>query len=65
MIDALSLTQIRGIHRFVPIPDAEDHLRVGWMPVIAGEPHPVMRDYRVHMVFLCRCKMVSPGRIAT
>jgi hypothetical protein len=64
MIDYLDLTHIRGIHKFVPIPDAEDHLRVGWMAVLTGEPHPVMVNYRVHMVWCCKCEMVIPWRVA-
>ncbi len=64
MTDPLDLASIRGIHRFVPIPEAEDHLRVGWMAVLTGEPHPVMRHYRVHMVWCCKCEMVIPGRMA-
>lgn len=64
MTDPLSLTRIHGIHKFVAIADAEDHLRVGWMALLKGEPHPVMRDYRIHMVWCCKCEMVVPGRMA-
>lgn len=64
MTDPFFLARIPGIHRFVPIADAEDHLRVGWMAVLTGEPHPVHSEWAVHMVFLCRCKMVVPGRMA-
>jgi hypothetical protein len=60
MTDALSIARIYGIHKFVPIPEAEDHLRLGWMALL-GEHHPVMADYRVHMTWCCRCKMVIPA----
>lgn len=63
MTDPLDLTRIHGIHKFVPIPDADDHLRVGWMAILKGEPHPVHRDWSVHMVWCCKCKMVIPGRV--
>jgi hypothetical protein len=64
MINPLDVTRIRGIHKFVPLPEAEDHLRTGWMAVLTGEPHPVHREWSVHMVWVCRCKMVIPGRMA-
>lgn len=54
------LVRIHGIHKFVKIHEADDHLRAGWMALL-GEPHPVQRDYAVHMVWCCRCKMVIPA----
>lgn len=65
MTDPLDLTCIHGIHKFVPLDEVQDHLDLGWIELLTGEPHPVMKDYRAHMVWVCppECKMVIPGRV--
>lgn len=50
-----------GIHKWVRIPEAMDHVRLGWMPLdsLCGTYHG---QFSVHCVWLCRCKLVIPKR---
>lgn len=51
------------LHRFVRIPEVEDYLRAGWMPLpsLAGTVHGL---WSVHLVWLCDCEpfeLLSPA----
>jgi hypothetical protein len=60
MTDALSVSRIHRIHKpYVDIAHAEDHLRLGWM-VLPPRPDWRQRPESVHLVWLCRCKLVVP-----
>ena len=47
------------LHRYVRIHQAEDYLRLGWLPLptLAGTPHST---WSVHMAWLCGCEPVTP-----
>lgn len=48
-----------SFHRFVRHNQAEDYLRLGWIPLptLINTPHA---EYSVHMAWLCSCKAVEP-----
>ena len=51
---------IGSIHRFVRFHQAEDYLRLGWLPLpsLRGTHHG---DWSVHMAWLCDCPPIEPG----
>jgi hypothetical protein len=52
---------IATYHRYAPIHQAEDYLRLGWAPrpSLRGTHH---EEWAVHMVWMCDCPPIEPHR---